>query len=238
MVAASTVDCEALAEAAAAEVGVPAGVLSAIARMESGHAPNGGARRAWPWTINLAGDGSYHETPEDALWRARTAIADGRSNIDLGCMQINYRWHGDAFASLEAIIEPRANTRYAARFLRDLYQRHGSWAEAVAHYHSADPERGAWYLAKVRETMAQVAAGAPSESVASAADNAASEPQANPDQRIDGLLAGAARPLIAATGAAPQATGDAEFTARIARLPEGRMPDLERARARSQPRRR
>lgn len=224
---ASTTDCEALAEVAAAETGVPEGLLSAIARMESGYAASGGERRAWPWTINLAGDGSYHPNRDAALARARTALGEGRSNVDLGCMQLNYRWHKDGFGSLEAMIDPRNNTRYAARFLKDLYERHGSWAEAVAHYHSSDPERGAWYLSKVRDIRGEID---PSTRVSRVAD-AESAPRVDVTPQR-GFLAAVSRPLFGGSGEAAPPRGAEAFAERMARLPEGNAPDLSRAQTR------
>jgi hypothetical protein len=83
-------------------------------------------------------------------------LASGIRNVDLGCMQLNWRWHATAFPDAATMIDPVANTRYAARFLRDLHAQHGSWAQAVAHYHSADPTRGAAYAAKVAAKLDQI----------------------------------------------------------------------------------
>jgi hypothetical protein len=51
------------------------------------------------------------------------------------------------------MMDPQHNTRYAAAFLKDLHSRHGSWTQAIAHYHSADPRRGAAYAAKVAAVL-------------------------------------------------------------------------------------
>ena len=40
-------------------------------------------------------------------------------------MQINYRWHGHAFPSLEAMFDPEWTATYAAQFLRTLYEERG-----------------------------------------------------------------------------------------------------------------
>lgn len=145
-------DCEALAELAALKEGVPAGLLSAIARVESGRTSEG-KFRAWPWTLNQAGDGSYHATETDALRALDAALATGRRNVDVGCMQINVRWHSDAFADVQAMIDPVQNTDYAARYLRNLYDRHGDWTAAVMHYHSSDLARGQDYAARVMRQL-------------------------------------------------------------------------------------
>ena len=139
-------DCESMAAEAGRRAGLPAGLLSAISRIEAGRG-KGGERRAWPWTLNHAGKGLYFETRAEAMAYLREATARGRTNIDVGCMQVNHYWHGANFASLEAMMNPETNIAYAVRFLRELHDRHGSWAAAVRHYHSPDPQRGERYLA-------------------------------------------------------------------------------------------
>lgn len=138
-------DCEELATQIGQEAGLPQHLLPAIARIESGRSLNG-KHKAWPWALNHAGKGLYFETKTAALDYLRIATAKGRSNIDVGCMQINHYWHGQEFKSLERMIDPFQNVTYAAKFLRQLYKQHGSWADAVQHYHSPDENRGTRYL--------------------------------------------------------------------------------------------
>lgn len=144
--------CEALAAQAGAAEGLPNGLLPAIARVESGTRTDQG-RRAWPWTLNQGGDGSFHATKAEALAHLDGILATGVRNVDLGCMQLNWRWHGDAFPDAATMMDPQHNTRYAAAFLKDLHAKHGSWTQAIAHYHSADPRRGAAYAAKVAAVL-------------------------------------------------------------------------------------
>ena len=54
-------------------------------------------------------------------------------------MQINHRYHGDHFASVEAMFDPARNVDYAARFLKELRAREGNWTMAVATGHNAGP---------------------------------------------------------------------------------------------------
>jgi hypothetical protein len=147
-----------MAEQAGRQSGLPEGLLPAIARIESGRG-RGGAVRAWPWTLNHAGKGMYFETAAETLDYLRTATRGGRTNIDVGCMQINHRWHGENFPSLEAMLNPETNIAYAIVFLKDLRERHGSWAEAVRHYHSPDEGRGARYYAAFSRAHARITGG-------------------------------------------------------------------------------
>ena len=153
---ASVPDCEALAEQAAAARGVPSKLLPAIARTESGRGQGKLGHRAWPWTLNVAGKGYYFDTREQALDKLRQVIASGQRNVDVGCMQVNYRWHGKEFGSIEEMMDPEANTRYAALFMSRLRERTGSWTKATKFYHSQDPKRGAYYLGKVEKIMKKV----------------------------------------------------------------------------------
>ena len=83
-------------------------------------------------------------------------LATGNENFDVGCFQINLRWHGAAFASLEDAFDPDANAAYAARFLTELYQSEGSWPGAVAAYHSRTPDKAAGYLQKIERVWADL----------------------------------------------------------------------------------
>lgn len=146
--------CESLAHRIGASKGLPDGVLAAIARKESGYSPRGDIAQAWPWTINEAGRSSYFESRPEAEAYLERALARGDTNIDIGCMQINYRWHGEAFASPSQMFEPSVNIAYAADFLTALYARLGSSEQAIAHYHSSLPDLGPQYAASVQSLVA------------------------------------------------------------------------------------
>ena len=75
--------------------------------------------------------------------------AQGVTNIDVGCMQINLYHHPKAFDSLEQAFDPDRNIAYAIGFLRELRDRWGSWTRAVGNYHSNTPTLSGRYRAKV-----------------------------------------------------------------------------------------
>ncbi|WP_304618190.1 lytic transglycosylase domain-containing protein [Paracoccus sp. (in: a-proteobacteria)] len=153
-------DCESLAEAAGAEAGIPPGLMTAIAHVESGRSHQG-RLRAWPWTLNQGGRGSYHDSRAEAMQRLSLILASGVTNVDIGCMQINWRWHRQEFESEAAMMDPVGNTRYAARHLASLYTLHGDWTQAVAAYHAGDPSRGGHYQAKVAAAHRALGQSAP-----------------------------------------------------------------------------
>jgi len=141
---------------AARASGVPAALLLALAPTESGlpRAHGRGPSYPWPWTLNTNGSGSFHFRSRVAAERHLNAlIAAGIDNIDIGCMQVNWHWHGAAFASPAAALNPTLNTGYAAALLRDYKARTGSWAGAVGLYHSHIPEIAEAYRCRVAHAL-------------------------------------------------------------------------------------
>ncbi len=142
--------CEYLAKDAEKKYGLPENILLSISRVESGYQKVDGVVRAWPWTLNAGGDSAYFQTKEDALRSLEDRIKNGVTNIDIGCMQLNFRWHKDFFNNLSDMINPIENVDYAARFLNKLHQRHRSWEKAVKYYHSSKSKFNVKYYRKVK----------------------------------------------------------------------------------------
>jgi hypothetical protein len=125
-------------------------LLDAISLVETGRWD--AVRRAsfaWPWTVYAEGKGRYLPTKAAAIAAVRRLQARGVRNIDVGCMQINLHYHGDAFADLEQMFDPGRNVVYAARMLKRLRRVKRSWSRAVAIYHSSTRALGRPYWKKV-----------------------------------------------------------------------------------------
>jgi hypothetical protein len=150
-------DCETLAAEASRQYGLPDGLLAAIARTESGIARGQTDLRAWPWAANVQGESHYYDTSQDMLAHLDRVRAADISNFDVGCMQLNYHWHGEEFSDLDRMLDPETNVSYAARYLKRLYEETGSWDTATQYYHSRDPDRGGAYLERVRQMRASLA---------------------------------------------------------------------------------
>ncbi len=148
---AATGTCAAWAAIAARESRVPVRLMQAIATVESGRrnaeAPER-SQAAWPWTVGTPGGGRWFATQKEARAFARARIAAGDA-VDIGCFQLNHRWHGRAFESLDAMFAPHRNARYAARFLAALHAEFGDWTRAAAAYHSRSPELGNAYVTRL-----------------------------------------------------------------------------------------
>ncbi len=134
-------------------------MLHAVALTETGRHREG-RMRAWPWAINREGKGYWFNTREEALAFGQKSLAEGRTSFDVGCVQINYRWHGHAFPSLEAMFDPEWTATYAAQFLRTLYEERGSWSAAAGAYHSLNPAEAEGYRARFDRLLAELEPGA------------------------------------------------------------------------------
>jgi soluble lytic murein transglycosylase-like protein len=110
---------------------VPLGVLYAVGLSETG-------RRGVlnPYALNIDGKSVLATDLRSAVAWFIEAKSKGAKLVDLGCMQINHRYHGDKFASVEAMFNPAKNVDYAARFLKELRAREGNWTMAVARYNA------------------------------------------------------------------------------------------------------
>lgn len=123
--------CEREMTQAASRHGIPLGVLYAVGMTESG---SKGSLR--PYAMNIEGRSYFAGSVAEAVSRFEAERRKGARLIDLGCMQINYHYHGREFASVAAMLDPKENVAYAALFLKRLRAREGSWTMAVARYHA------------------------------------------------------------------------------------------------------
>lgn len=123
--------CEAEMTRAAEAYDVPLGVLYAVGMTETGR-----RGKLHPYALNIAGRSYFGTGVEDAVETFQKERGRGVKLIDLGCMQINHHYHGREFDSIEAMLDPVQNVAYAAKFLKQLRQREGSWTLAVARYHA------------------------------------------------------------------------------------------------------
>ena len=147
--AAGVPDCKAIARAAEERHGLPDGILQSISTVEASRIQPDGSYRAWPWTLNDNGKGLFFDDPEQVLDYLDTHMTNPDTSIDIGCMQINTKWHGASFETLDEMLDPASNIAYAAGFLTDLYYAHGSWNDAIRHYHSSDQRKNDPYLNRV-----------------------------------------------------------------------------------------
>lgn len=137
---------------------LPADVLYAVALAESGkHIDVLGARRPWPWTLNIAGEGRYYPT-RVAAWQAlNEALARGETRIDIGLMQIHWRYHQPRLENSWLALDPHHNLSVAAEILKGCYAARRDWWASVGCYHAPnDADRASRYTQRVRKAWQSV----------------------------------------------------------------------------------
>lgn len=143
--------CEAAMERASARYGVPLAILYAVGLTETG-----GNGTLQPLAMNGGGESYVAASPVDGERKLGEFTRRGVTLVDLGCMQINYRWHGDQFASVAQMFDPERNVDYAARFLAQLKQQYGNWTMAAARYNAGpnnDPAQKRYVCAVIRNMV-------------------------------------------------------------------------------------
>jgi hypothetical protein len=132
------------------EMRLPTGIMQAISLAESGRWHKASRSRfAWPWTVTAHGKGRFYPSKDAAIAAVRKLKADGVKNIDVGCMQVNLKYHPKAFETLQDAFDPSINARYAANLFAKLRRSTRSITRAVAHYHSTTRRYNRPYTKKV-----------------------------------------------------------------------------------------
>lgn len=142
--AAASNDCVAHAAEIERELGIPAGILASIAMVESG-----GGGVPTPYIMNVNGRAVFAKNAADAAKRLRDKKGRLVSSAYIGCMQISLRVHKAQFDSLDDMVNPRDNVRYAGQLLVRLHQEEGNWRSAIARYNGASIRAAHGYVCKV-----------------------------------------------------------------------------------------
>lgn len=143
----------------ATEYDLPPALLYAVALTESGQsALSEGRFRPWPWALNINGEGHYFTSRQEALQALQAALMHTNSSVDIGLMQINWRYHRAALGSAWQALDPYHNLRVAAAILRDCLNEHTNWMQTAGCYHAPnDSTRAQAYASRVQQHWAQIA---------------------------------------------------------------------------------
>ena len=142
-------DCGRAIAAAERKYGIPPHMLHAIALTESGR-----EGQPYPWAMNIKGRAHYAGSPQEMV---NIVNQHGTSSsIDIGCTQVNLKWHGHRFADWRSLIDPQTNADYAAYHLLELRREFGGWSKAVSAYHSRTSWRGANYACAVSRNYGRI----------------------------------------------------------------------------------
>lgn len=137
---------------AQARYNIPDNLLLAIGIQEAGRRVNGEIT-IWPWTANARGKGVFFDTKQDLETWVRQTQSSVTQSVDVGCMQVNQKWHARQFSSLEEATDPKSNVDYAARFLLSLYRETRDWWQAAGRYHSSTESYKSVYLQKLGQNQ-------------------------------------------------------------------------------------
>ncbi|MEX0707251.1 MAG: lytic transglycosylase domain-containing protein [Woeseia sp.] len=133
--------------ATAAQHGIPVELLYAMALAESGKQVATGhldaVHRPWPWTLNIAGRGTYFASREAAWLALDRSLAAGQTSVDIGLMQVNWRYHADALGSTWRALDPYHNLSVAAEILKRCYRERRDWWTSVGCYHAPSNDQRA-----------------------------------------------------------------------------------------------
>ena len=140
--------CSGIIKKTEIELKIPENLLLSIALTESGRKV-GNNFFPWPWSINVKGKGYFLKNKQQLISFAKNNLEKKIKNFDLGCMQINYYYHGYKFKNVANMIDPKTNVAWAGKFLISLKAKHKTWDEAISRYHSNTKWRKKQYLAKV-----------------------------------------------------------------------------------------
>ena len=140
---------------------LPAEVLYAVALTESARRVDStGNVRPWPWTLNVRGRGHFFASRREAEAALKGLLDQGRTSVDIGLMQVNWRYHEQRLGSPNRALDPFHNLRVAAQILLDCHRSHQDWWEAVGCYHAPNrPQRAARYRTRVRAHWQRITEG-------------------------------------------------------------------------------
>ena len=121
----------------AAEYEIPCTILYAMALTESGRSLNENRmHRPWPWTLNVAGRGYFYPSRQAAWGALNRFIERGERSIDIGLLQVNWKYHQDKLGTPWQALDPYHNLRTAAMILQDCFRQRQDWWASVGCYHS------------------------------------------------------------------------------------------------------
>ncbi len=132
---------------------VPKDILTAVALTETG-TKQGGKLAPYPWAINVEGKGFLFPSKAKAIAAVEKYLAEGKTSIDIGCMQLNWYWHGKKFGnSLHKAFDPLTNITVGAQYIREHFNTYKNWDRAVGRYHSGTAKFAQQYHKKFASNL-------------------------------------------------------------------------------------
>ena len=118
---------------------VPVSILHAIALAESGKTHQG-EQVPWPWALNIDGQSVFCDSRQEAVLRVSQALSNNQS-VDIGLMQVSWRWHAQRFTTIEESLIPIKNLGAGAAILYEQFEQTNDWWQAVGRYHDPGQDK-------------------------------------------------------------------------------------------------
>lgn len=118
------------------EYQVPPEILYGIALAESGKRLRSKKYRPWPWTLNVSGIPRRYFSRKAAYQGLLFFLRQGIRSVDIGLMQVNWKYHHKKLGTLWQALDPYNNIKTGARILHSEYQKTRDWKKAIGYYHS------------------------------------------------------------------------------------------------------
>lgn len=152
-------------DTAARNVGLAPDLLYAVALTESAYSAAEPGHVA-PSCLAIRADNAYYPKTVQEARSILERILPNRKNVDIGCMQVNWRWHGHRVNSPYELLDPRTNISIAATILRDALDSvpPGQDVLGIGRYHHWDVrspqgfQRAVEYGQRVLEILANLRA--------------------------------------------------------------------------------
>ena len=132
---------------------LPSEVVYSIALTESGKLLENKTFRPWPWTLNFESKGKRYKSQDEMCEALGTFLNMGKTNIDIGLMQINWKSHSQRFSSFKEACDPYINLKTGIAILKQYTgEKKGLW-KGVGRYHSGTKELAKAYQARVAHNL-------------------------------------------------------------------------------------
>ena len=114
----------------------------------------------WPWTTNVRGVPGRYDSRALAEHALLGHLQAGTTSVDIGLMQVNWRYFKQRLVSPQLAFAPYWNLTVGASILRDLFTEKKNWRAAVGAYHAPnDSARAARYAASVMARLETTSPG-------------------------------------------------------------------------------
>jgi hypothetical protein len=105
----------------------------------------------------VAGDGYYYPTRLEAWQALNDWLEKGKRSIDIGLMQVNWRYHQERLGTPWQALDPYHNLRVGATILQDCYATEHDWWASVGCYHAPrNQERATRYRRRVESRWRKI----------------------------------------------------------------------------------